>query len=88
MAGVLHSDPSYYYRRRLPSYPAATLAALNTSNGMARYSRQTIAIGRSPVWLTYIAGPRNVKGWVRPKASLFDGRTRSMTWVSRWVWWM
>lgn len=32
-------------------YPAATRATPNTSNGIARCSFHTIAIGRSPVWL-------------------------------------
>ena len=40
-------------------YCATAEAWLKKSVGMGWSNRQVIAIGRSPVWLTYEAGPRN-----------------------------
>lgn len=45
--------------QRAQNYCATAEAWLKKSVGMGLSNRQVIAIGRSPVWLTYEAGPRN-----------------------------
>ena len=51
---------------------------MNKSVGMGRSSRHVIAIGRSPVWLTYVAGPKNMYGEV-PNSSFCSWRTNNRT---------
>lgn len=41
-------------------YAAATVAAWKKSAGIGDCNFHLIAMGRSPVWLTYVTGPRNM----------------------------
>jgi hypothetical protein len=46
------------------TYEPAKVAPVKNSVGIACRSFQVMAIGRSPMWLTYVVGPRKTYGAV------------------------